>query len=61
MGIYIIFMAAEQASKCIIEDYKEDFKTLTKRTYKILDLAGFAFGSSLVLLVIIAGLKLLPH
>jgi len=53
-GLYLIFIAAEKASGSIIYEYKSDYRTLARRSYAFLDIAGIAFGSGLILLTITA-------
>ena len=57
-GLYMIFMAAEQASGGIIVKYGSDFKVIARRSYNLLDLSGIAYGLALVVLAITAATRL---
>lgn len=50
LGIYVNYLAAEQASGGLIYDYKSDFKSLARKSYVYLDAAAGAFTLSLCLL-----------
>jgi hypothetical protein len=51
-GLYLIFLAAEQACGSIIYDYVNDFRDITRRSYLYLDWSAFIYGAGLVLLVV---------
>jgi len=60
LGLYTVFMAAEEASGSIVYEYGSDFRTLTKVAYHWLDAAGALYGLGLVLLVVVSLSKFWP-
>jgi hypothetical protein len=49
-GLFMNYLAAEQARGGIIYDYQTDFRTLARRSYALLDYAAIIFAAALALL-----------
>jgi hypothetical protein len=49
-GLFMNYLAAEQAQGGIIYDYKTEFRALARRSYALLDIAAMLFALSLGLL-----------
>jgi hypothetical protein len=58
VGLYFIFLAMEQASGSVVYDYRADFRTLARRSYALLDVAGVTFVLGMAAIVVV-GFKII--
>ena len=58
LGLYYIFVAAEQAAGSVVLDYGGDFRVFARRSYLLLDLSGLCYGLGMLGLVLIAASRI---
>ena len=58
LGLYYIFVAAEQAAGSVVLDYGGDFRVFARRSYILLDLSGLFYGVAMLGLVLIAASRI---
>jgi hypothetical protein len=57
IGLYLAFVASEQATGSVLYDYGRDFKYFGRKSYAFLDGAGVCFGAGLCAMIIAAAVR----